>query len=146
MNHAQNAKHEVLLSPQAITAGASAQAHLDTKGGDYATLVLNFAAEVNTSAVGPTVSLSHVDATDATAATTVTADRVEDLANAHQVIYHVDTKSMKRYLRLSVTPGTNTSNDAVTAAAGAILTRLGEAPDGTAAMIASTNDAVVVVS
>jgi len=145
MNHALNAKHEVLLSPQAITAAGTASAFLDTQGADYATITVSFAAEVNTSAVGPTVSLAHADTTDGSTAT-VTADRTEDLTAAHGLVYHVDTKSKKRYLRLAITAATHTTNDVVTAAAGAILTRLGEAPDGTADMVASTNDAVVLVS
>lgn len=145
MINAQNAKHEVLFSARSITAAATASAFLDCKGADYATIILNFAAEVNTSAVGPTVVLAHADTTDGATAT-VTANRTEDLASAHQLVYHVDTKTKKRYLKLSVTAATHTTNDIVTAAAGAILTRLEQSPGGTADMVASTNDAVVVVS
>lgn len=140
-----NQKHVLLVTPVAQTNSATSTANLDTKGADYATIVVSLSARVNTSAVAPTISLLSSDDTVVTNFATVTADRSESCASAHNLIYHVDTRARKRYLRLSVTTGT-TTNDDVTVGAIGVLGRLEIGPKSTSYMIGSTNDAVVMVS
>lgn len=142
---ASNAKIVQLWAPTAQTNSATTTARLDCVGADYVTIVLNCAIELNTNAVGPTLSLLSCDNTTVTNFATIVADRsAEDLVAAKDVVYHVDMRSQKRYLRLTLTSATAT-NDNVTSAAVAILTRLDEAPSSTSEMVGSTNDAVVVV-
>lgn len=140
-------KISVLLAPASQTAAATRSANIDCLGADYATIVIPFAAEVNTSAVGPTVVLTESDDTTATNFATWSSSfsrTTEDLAAAHQLIFHVDTRTRKRYLNLAITAKTHTTNDIVTNSAIAILSRQEEKSAGTAGMIGSTNDAVVV--
>lgn len=117
-----------LLAPAAMTNTATRTANLDCIGADWATIILSFASELNTNAVGPTISLLTSDDTEATNFATVTANRTnEDLTAAKLVRYDVDTKARKRYLRISVTTATAT-NDNVTVDATAIMTRLQQEP------------------
>jgi len=134
-----------LIAARAITAAATASASFDCMGADWATLTLNFAAEVNTSAVGPVISVLESDDTVVTNHVTIVANRTEDLAAAHLVRYEVDLRARKRYLRLTCTAATHTTNDVVTMAATGTLSRLANNPDSTTDMVASTNDVVVSV-
>lgn len=140
-----NEKDFQLVAARAITAAATASAAFDCLGADWATLTLNFAAEVNTSAVGPVVSLLESDDTVVTNHVTIVANRTEDLAAAHLLRYEVDLRARKRYLRLTVTAATHTTNDVVTMSATGTLSRLAESPSSTTEMVNSTNDVVVSV-
>jgi hypothetical protein len=116
----------LLLAPQAMTNSATVTANFDTLGASYATIRVAFAAEVNTNAVGPTLSLLQSDDTVATNFATVVANRTnEDLTSAKEVTYGIDMRGKKRYLRLSVTTAT-TTNDNVTVSAIGTLSRQGE--------------------
>lgn len=121
----------LLIAPQAMTNTATVTANLDCLGADYATIVIALASEINTNAVGPTLSLLASDDTVVTNFATVTADRTaEDITAAKQVTYGVDLRGQKRYLRLSVTTATAT-NDNVTVSAIASLSRKDIGPSGT---------------
>lgn len=146
MNNALRSKFSVLLAPASQTAAATRSANVDLIGADHATIKLNFKAEVNTDAVGPTIVLKESDDTVATNFATWNASfsRTEDLTNAHQVVFHIDARSRKRYINLAVTTATHTTNDVITMTADSILTRREIVAAGTAAMVGSTNDAVVV--
>lgn len=145
MIQSQRLLDKVVLAPASISAGGTASATVDIANAAYATLRINFAAEVNTSAVNPTVSVLLSDTTDATNFATVTANRTEDLVNAHALRYEIDNKSGKRYLKLSITAATHTTNDLVTHG-GAIVSLggLDSDPSSTTEMVGSTNDAVVI--
>lgn len=136
----------VALAPASQTAAATRSANIDCLGADYCTVKVNLGARVNTSAVAPTIALLESDDTTATNFATWSSSfsRSESLANAHQLVFHVDTRSRKRYLQLQITAATHTTNDIVTASADYVLGRREQVSAGTAAMIASTNDAVVV--
>lgn len=143
-------KMTVLLAPASQTAAATRSANIDCLGVDFATIRLNCAAEVNTSAVGPTIVLKESDDTTATnfatwsSSCTITgADG--DLASAKQIVFHVDTRARKRYLNIAITTATHTTNDIITASADVTLDRRNEASPGTAALVGSTNDTVVVL-
>jgi len=145
MRQNQRAIDKVMLAPASISAGGTASATVDIKGYAFATLRLNFAAEVNTNAVNPTVSVLLSDTTDATNYATVVANRTEDLVNAHELRYDIDNKSGKRYLKFTVTAATHTTNDLVTHG-GAIVTLYGGDNDAasTTGLVGSTNDVVVI--
>jgi hypothetical protein len=137
-------KTQQLVAAKSQTNSATTTANFDTLGADFASIMISFGAELNTNAAGPTVSVLSSDDTVVTNFATVVANRTEDLANAHHLVYWVDTKYAKRYLRLSVTTG-GTTNDNITFAAIGSLHKLEEAPQNTTEMVASTNDAVVLV-
>ena len=141
MNQALRAKDTLMLSPQAMTNSATVTAILDTQGAAQATIRIPLAAEVNTNAIGPTISLLESDDTVETNAVTVTADRTaEDLTAEKELRYEVNMLGRKRYLRLDITTET-TTNDNVTVAAIGTLTRNAEDPNSTSDMA----DAVVLV-
>jgi hypothetical protein len=140
-------KLAVLLAPASQTAAATRSAVVDTLGADFATIKVNCAAEVNTSASTPTIALTEADENAASSYATwsSSASRNEDLAAAHQVTFHIDTRSRKRYIKLLITAATHTTNDVITVAADSILSKQERVAAGTAAMLGSTNDAVVVL-
>ena len=131
MNEPQKGTDAIMLAPQAMTNTATATANLDTIGADYATIRVALASEINVTAVGPGIVLSHGDTTSTwTALSTRTA---EDITAAKTVTYHVDMRGKQRYLRLAVTTATAT-NDNVTLSAVSSLTRQVEAPGATTEM------------
>ena len=139
MIHDRNNKFSVMIPSQGMTNSATVTANLDTAGADYATIVVNLASEINTNAIGPTLSLLEDDTTVATNFATIVADRsAEDITAAKTVVYGVDLRGRQRYLRLSCTTATAT-NDNVEVSATAILSRNTEGPAGTTGV----GDAVV---
>ena len=121
---------DTLLFATAVATSATQTANLDCKGADWATIRIACLAEVNTNAIGPTFRLSESDDTVVTNFATITADRAGSdgfLASAAVVRYDVDLRKRKRYLRLTVLPGTAT-NDGVTVSAIATLSRLEQTP------------------
>ena len=121
----------LLLAPQAMTNSATVTANLDTKGASYATIRVALSSELNTNAVGPTLSLLQSDDTVVTNFATVVADQsAVDLTAKREVLYGIDLRGKKRYLRLSVSTATAT-NDNVTVSAVATLSGLENGPNGT---------------
>jgi len=148
MIHQQNSKDVVLIASQAITSAQTNTANLDTMGADYATIRINLGVEKNSSGVGPTISLKESDDTVVTNFATFNTDfsitgAADDLAAAKEVLWHVDTKSRKRYLRLTVNTGTATNDDIVIGAV-ATLGRLANGPASTSGMVNTTNDIVKI--
>ncbi len=104
----------LMMAPQAVTNSATVTANLDCKGSAHATIRIALAAEVNTNAIGPTLSLLESDDTVATNFATITADRTaEDITAAKEVRYEVDLSKRKRYLRLSASSETTTNDDLI---------------------------------
>jgi hypothetical protein len=146
MIHEQAQTEHLLLASASQTNSATRTANLDTRGATYATIRMNFASEINTSAVGPTISLLESDDTTATNFATFDSSferSAEDITNAKQITYKLDTRARKRYLRLSVTTATAT-NDNVTMGAVATLSRKDIEPASEANMAGTTNNVVVV--
>lgn len=136
----------LVLASASQTNSATRTANLDTAGAGYAELVLNFASEINTNAVGPTLSLLESDDTNASNFATFSSDferSAEDLTAAKVLQFGVDLKGRKRYLRLSVTTAT-TTNDNVTMGAVAHLSKKAIGPATEAAMAGDTNSVVVI--
>lgn len=129
--------HSQLVAARAVTNNATVTANLDTNGADYATIIVNISSEANTSAVGPTIQLLESDDTTASNFATVTADITGDAVSAKPIVYGVDLRGRKRYLRISISSATAT-NDNFTASADAILSRLKQGPSGTTGIV-STN-------
>lgn len=148
MIHAQNTRAGLLLAAAAQTNGATRTANLDVKEADYAKITLNFSAELNTNAIGPTIQISESDDTVVTNFATFDSGLNVTgsdgwLANAKIHTVGVNCKGRKRYLRLSVTAPTAT-NDTFTMGATYELSRLGELPGSTSEMVGSTNDSAVI--
>lgn len=147
MKHALNRVVSVLLAPASQTNSATRTANLDTINADYATILIPLASAINTNAVGPTIQLSESDDTVVTNFATWSSSgtlTATSIAAAKNVVFHVDTKARKRYIRLSLTTATAT-NDNVTAAALAETGLLATMPASTSGMAGSTNDVVVVL-
>lgn len=148
MKNASKGKYGILIDPQTVTNGATATANLDCLGADYATIAIQFQSEDTTNLTGPALDLTESDDTVATNFATfdsnfaVTAGG-EDLTNDRLRLYHVDTRSRKRYLRITITPGA-TTHDENTMAVLSCLHLLEEAPASTTDMVATTNDVCVV--
>lgn len=141
-----NPKLGVLLAPASQTNSATRTANLDCLGADYAIIQMNLASAINTNAVGPTLQLSESDDTVVTNFATFNSNfntTATSIAAARQIVYKIDTKSRKRYLRLSLTTATAT-NDNVTMGATYGLYRNGITQPAASNMLASTNDSVVV--
>lgn len=146
MIYAQAQKEALLLAPASQTNSATRTANLDTNDAGYAEIRMAFASEINTNAVGPTISLLESDDTTVTNFATFDADferSAEDITGAKQIVYKMDLRGRKRYLRLSVTTATAT-NDNVTMGAVATLGRLAIEPASEANMAVATTSVVVV--
>ena len=129
--------HSQLVAARAVTNNATVTANLDTNGADYATIIVNISSEANTNAVGPTIQLLESDDTTASNFATVTANITGDAISAKPIVYGVDLRGRKRYLRISFSSATAT-NDNFTASAEAILSRVKVGPAGTTG-VTSTN-------
>ncbi len=146
MQNALTRRLGVLLAPASQTNSATRTANLDCVGCDYATIQVNLASAINTNAVGPTLQLSESDDTVVTNFATFNSNfntTATSIAAARQVVYQVDTRSRKRFLRLSLTTATAT-NDNVTAGVTYALGRLEVTHANASNNLASTNDTVVV--
>lgn len=142
-------KMTVLLAPASQTAAATRAATVDALGADWVDIEVNCAAEVNTSAIGPTVAIQEANDTNASSFATWSssfsiAGAADALVAAKQYRFSVDARTRKRYLRLLMTAATHTTNDIVTASAVAILSRREDVPAGTSGLVGSTSDTVVV--
>jgi hypothetical protein len=137
----------VALAAASQSAAATRSANIDCLGADYVKVKINLAARVNSSAATYAIVLKESNDTTATnfATWSSSCTRAEDLTNAHQVVFAVDCRTRKRYLNLAMTNGTHTTNDLVTSAVDTLHGRLESQAAGTAAILGSTNDAVVVL-
>lgn len=106
----------MMLAPTAAATSART-ANLDLSNCDYATIIVSAGAEVNTNSTNVTVALAHGD--DGTNFTTLSTTLLDNTAAA-KTEFHVNTLGKKKLLRLTVTPGTHTTNDPVITCAHAI--------------------------
>ena len=115
MKAAQLVVRDIAIAPKSCASNTTSTARI--AGADYVTLEIAFAAELNTNATGPSITLKEADDTEATSfATFNTAFNrtAEDCTAAKLVVYHIDTKPRKRYLLLDITTP-NSSNDVILA-------------------------------
>jgi hypothetical protein len=121
MKSSQALDYSILLAPVAA-ATAARSAALDTRGADYATILVALGAEANTNSTNVTLQLAEGDTTSGSFTTFNTSfNRVADNTAALVAAYHVDLKARKRFLRLTVTPDTHTTNGVVSTSAIAAL-------------------------
>lgn len=144
MTNNQRCQMVQLVTSAKITDGATASGYMDTLGFRYATVVVNLSAREGTDAVASTVSIQQGDTTSAYVTTGLQANQTDGNAAARNHIIHIDLKGKKRYIKCALTAGTSTGSD-LTVGAVAILSKAEQAPSGTAAMAASTNDLVYVL-
>ena len=115
MIQAQNVSRAILVAPKSCASNTTTTANLDLAGSDYATIEISFAAELNTNATGPTITLEEGDSTSSVATFNAAFNRTAyDCTAANVLVYHIDTKPRKRYLKLSITTP-NSSNDVILA-------------------------------
>lgn len=145
MIHLQNTKSQVLLAPT-TAATTTRSASFDWSGADYAIIRVVQSASAGTNG-GCSISVLHADSvpTQATQFATITADLTAQGTTSHEAVYYIDLKSKKRYGKVILTPTTNT-NDTIITMAHLQLARLASTPTGTAGMVNTTNDQVVIVS
>ena len=97
-----------MLAPIAA-ATTERTAQLDMANVDYASVVVTASAEATTNSSNVVVTLAKSDGTNHTTLATHTLDNT---AAAKREFHHVNATG-DRYLRLTVTPGTNTTADPV---------------------------------
>lgn len=144
MNTLQSTKITQMTANVLKTDGTTETANLDMKGYDHATIIVNLGLEEGTDATNPTVALLESNDTVVSNFATVFANVSVDLATARDVVYHVDMRGRKRYLRTSVTAGTGTGNDIKIGVIG-IQSKAEQEPASTSDMVGSTNDSVNII-
>jgi len=146
MINAQRTTISQVLASQLMTNSATITANLDTIQADYAEVIFNFSAELNTNADGPTISFLESDDTVVTNFATFDADferATEDLTSAKPGVYKINLLGRKRFLRVSISTAAGDTNDDVTVGVIGILSRKEQEPANAAAMIQSGGFAVI---
>ncbi len=141
----QAMKSQVLLIPT-TAATTTRSASFDFSGGDYATIRVIQSASAGTNGGLGAISVLHADSvpTQATQFATIVADLGTQATLSHEVVYHIDTRTLKRYGKIIITPNTNT-NDTIITSAFLTLLRREQSPSNTSGMVNTTNDVVVIV-
>lgn len=121
MKRQQSAVYSVMLAPDASSTAART-ANLDCKGADYASILLNVSAELNTNSTNVVLDLLESDDTVVTNFATFNSANSVTLDNTSAAVaaFHVDMEGRKRYLRLSVTPDTTTNGVVLVSAVSAL--------------------------
>jgi hypothetical protein len=124
MKPLQAADYSILIG-QVAAATTVRTANLDTAGADYATIIVSASTEINTNSTNVAVSLLESDDTTASNFATFNSAynfTLDNTAAAGRAL-HVNLQGRKRYLRLSVTPDTHTTNGPVIVSAHALLAK-----------------------
>lgn len=117
----QAASFSQMLAPSAAATTARTAA-LDTTGADYATIVVNLGAELNTNSTNVVVTISEGDTTTSFSTFNSEFNSITvDNTAAAIATRHIDLKGRKRYLQLTVTPDTTTNGPVITSATGIML-------------------------
>jgi len=112
--------YTVMLAP-VTAATASRTASVDTRGADYASILVTLGAEANTNSTNVTLQLAESDTNGSFATFNSNFNLVIDNTAGVVVAYHVDLKGRKRYLQLTITPDTHTTNGVVIGSAVSVL-------------------------
>lgn len=118
MKQAQVVKRSVLVAP--VSGTATAAGTLEIGGSDYATIEVALSKRVGTATSAMTVAITEGDVAtgpfvtfNASASQTITLDD----ADPQLVAFHVNNNGeRKKYLKVTLTPGTVATADAVVAA------------------------------
>ena len=124
MNPATNTCDRIVVAPATGDTSATTTAWIDTLGYDYAQVILTLATGVTTASTFSALSIGEAETTSATSvsdiagldgstSTAATTGFVipKNVTTSGTVVgsllrLNIDTRSRKRYLRLSATPGT----------------------------------------
>lgn len=134
-----------MLANAAVTSNTTNTVVWDVSDGDYAQIVCTISAEAATTATNPTIGLQEGDDTNATSMATIVADTTVDATADRMVVFNVDLRGRKKYLKLLVTAPSGANNNIARYSSVGMLQRLktGSA-DSTSSMVASTSEAQVV--
>jgi hypothetical protein len=158
MEYAQAQKFLTLFAPALVTAGATATSRIDLLGCDSATIWVNV-VQGNTATIasgdGLTISVKASDDTNVSTFATVAANKTA-IKTTENAYYTINAKNVgKRYLLVSVIPGTTgVTNEQATVAINGALNKLEQSPANTSQMLvgtsvtlpaSNTNDVVTVV-
>lgn len=108
-----------MLAP-VTAATASRTASVDTRGADYATILVTLGAEANTNSTNVTLQLAESDTNGSFATFNSNFNRVIDNTASVVVAYHVNLQGRKRFLQLTISPDTG-ANGAVIGSAMSVL-------------------------
>jgi len=114
----------VLLAP--ITAATTARtANLDIADANYATIRVLLGAEATTNSTNVAIQLSENDTTVVSNFVTFDAsyNRTVDNTAGRVAVSHIDCEGRKRYIRLTITPDTDTTAGPVITSALASVTK-----------------------
>lgn len=126
-------KDILLMFPQSIASGATLTANLDCKGHDYVTIRVPLGTQNTNGETPKTLSLSESDDTVVTNFVAISGGN----ADAHggtkekEVRFDVDLRKRKRFIKLTIVPETNDTNDAIIVSAVASFNRSKEFPANT---------------
>jgi len=142
MNELQKIKASAVFKAQLITDAATAAASIDTLNlGKSAMIIVNLSDEQAATSAAPTLSLLESDDTVVTNHVTITANLTPDIETGHLVIYHIDLRGRKRYLRATLTAG---ASGADVTASGVFLAFPDSSPESTTDMVESGGEVVLV--
>lgn len=126
-------KDIVLLFPQSVTNGATATANLDCKGHDYVTIRVPLGTQNTNGETPKTLALTESDDTVVTNFVAITGGNADAHGGIKEKVvrFDVDLRKRKRFLKLTVVPETNDTNDSLIVAAVASFNRSKEYPANT---------------
>lgn len=134
MNNLQAEKQVILLPPEATTNGETNTATLDCKGHKSVDITVQIGAyNGGTNGVSPLVcKLSESDDTEATNFADISgASAASELSASGNVRFNVNLRKRKRYLKLTFSPATASTNSSTVVSAIARFDRSEEAPAST---------------
>jgi hypothetical protein len=120
MAKAQQALDYTIMLAPVTAATASRTASVDTRGADYATILVTLGAEANTNSTNVTLQLAESDTNGSFATFNSNFNRVIDNTASVVVAYHVNLQGRKRFLQLTISPDTG-ANGAVIGSAMSVL-------------------------
>lgn len=134
MRNLQAQKQVILIAPEATTNGETNTANLDCKGHKFADITVQIGAfNGGTSGVSPLVcKLSESDDTEATNFADISgASAASEITESGNARFFVDLRKRKRYLKLTFSPATASTNSSTLVSAIARFDDSEEAPAST---------------
>lgn len=134
MNNLQNEKQVILLAPVDSTNGETNTANLDCKGHNAVDITVQIGAFAGgTSGVSPLVcKLSESNDTEATNFADISgATAASSITASGNVRFNVDLTKRKRYLKLTFSPATASTNSSTIVSAIARFDRSDDTPNST---------------
>ena len=144
MVNGQRQQADLQMATNDVTTTTSAR--WDLSGCDYAVLDVIIGARTHSTTAACALSVLTSNDTVVSNFATVVTDQSQTPGTAIKMVrYLIDTRTTKRYLRLTSTPGTVATADAIAITAVLHKSRQAVSADAAADLTASTNDTVVTV-